>query len=424
MFKIIHKKIKNAINGCLLQSQSQHFSLQLFDSISKVNKGDWQQIISNDVFWSVAYHEALEKGCNPSVSFRYVIIYKEKNPVGVFYFQLIDLKNRSVNQLLNHDYFAEILAKMNGRSNDFVFGGKDKSESYLCICGNLFVSGNFGICINDNQLFASLKTSFSTSMDLLEDSIAADASIFATAIKDYKINDELISVFDQMNFTEFEIDPDMVLTIDPNWNSYEDYLNTFASKYRVRANNAAAKSTAIISESWGVTEIKKHSVEIEALFEAVLAKAPVRLASNTTSYFENLKSQLGENFIFKAFLLNDELIAFSTAVVCSEGMHAHHIGFNYDLNKKYALYQNLLYDFVKEAILLKKRFLNFGRDAMEIKSTIGAEPVRLKLFVRFSNSITQLILDSFLKLAKPKTWTQRRPFRSVDLEPINEKSLG
>lgn len=418
MFKIIHQRIKNAIAGCLLKFKSQQFSVQLFDSITKVDKADWQQLVADDVFWGIPYHKALESGCNSSVSFRYALIYKDKLPLGLFYFQLIDLKNKSVNDLINHEYFPELFAKMNGRSDDFVFGNKDKGESYLCICGNLFVSGNFGVKINDDELRLSFKHTFSAAMDLVEDSLADGDTIFATALKDYKLTDSLINLFDQMSFVDFEIDPDMVLKIDSNWKTYDDYLATFSSKYRVRANSAAAKADALVIEDWDEKKINQYYNQIEILFEAVLEKAPVRLANNTVPYFENLKRQLGVNFIFKAFLLDDKLVAFSTAIICDEGMHAHHIGFDYDLNKKYALYQNILYHFVQDAIVLKKPFVNFGRDAMEIKSTLGAAPVRLKLFVRFANSITQLILDSFFKLAKPKAWTQRKPFR-ID---ANEKS--
>ena len=416
MFKTIHQKIKNAISCCLLKSANQQISLQLFDSISRVNKTDWHQIAGTDVFWSIPYHEALENGCTTSVLFRYVIIYKNDLPVSLFYFQLIDLKGKSVSDLLNQEYFPELFAKMNGRSNDFVFGNKDKGESYLCICGNLFVSGDFGIKIIDDEVLAALKPTFAAAMDLVEDSLADGATIFATALKDYKMDHTLIKAFEQMSFVDFEIDPDMVLQIDSKWNTYDDYLATFSSKYRVRANSASAKIDGLITEDWDAKKINKHQEQIDKLFQAVLEKAPVRLAGNTSAYFGNLKNQLAQNFIFKAFLLNDKLVAFSTAIIYNEGMHAHHIGFNYDLNKKYALYQNLLYHFIQDAILLKKQFINFGRDAMEIKSTVGAEPMRLKLFVRFSNSITQLILDSFLKLAKPKLWTQRKPFRLAENE--------
>lgn len=421
MFKIIHQKIKNAKAGCLLKFKSEQFSVQLFDSITKVNKDDWQRLVADDVFWGIPYHKTLESGCNSSVSFRYALIYKDKLPIGLFYFQLIDLKNKTVSDLLNPEYFPDLFAKMNGRSDDFVFGSKDKGECYLCICGNLFVSGNFGVKINDDELRLTFKQTFSAAMNLVEDSLADGSSIFATALKDYEIIDDLINAFGQMSFVDFEIDPDMVLKIDSNWKTYDDYLATFSSKYRVRANSAATKASALVIEEWDARKINIHLEQIENLFEAVLEKAPVRLANNTVTYFENLKKQLGVNFIFKAFLLNDKLVAFSTAIVCNEGIHAHHIGFDYEVNKKYALYQNLLYHFVQDAIVLKKQFVNFGRDAMEIKSTLGAAPVRLKLFVRFANSITQLILDSFLKLAKPKGWVQRKPFK---IDHVEFKTFG
>lgn len=386
--------------------------MEMFCSINEVDIADWERVTTDDVMWSAAYHRALEQGCSSNVSFRYILIYDDKEPVAACYFQLVDLKNQTFKNIFNQNYFENIFQKLNGLGNDYVFGNSDQNKSVVCICGNLFVSGNYGISTVDADIIKSTKKTFTALTKLIEDSLVPETKLFATVLKDFDQQETArFSQFEDAGFVDFEIDPDMILHLKPEWKSYADYLEAFSSKYRVRANNAETKAETLVIRNFNVAEIIQHTNEIEQLFHEVLQNAPVRIACNTAAYFENLKIQLQERFVFKAFILDGKLVAFSTAVITNGCIHAHHIGLNYKLNKEYALYQNILYHYVRHGIALNKSHINFGRDAMEIKSTIGAVPLHLKLFVKFSGSITQLLSESFLKLSKPKPWIQRRPFK-------------
>lgn len=412
MLTQLHAKLKNAIAECLLQFKSRQFNIVMFNTISNVNHTDWHKATNGNLFWSVAYHSALEQGCSKNVSFRYFLIYDNGVPVAAYYFQLIDLKNQTLKNILNPAYFENIYQKLNGLSTTYVFGESDKNKSVLSICGNLFVSGNYGISTTDADVIKSSKKTLAAITKLIEESLPPDSNLFATALKDFELDqNDWFNAFNQSGFADFEIDPDMVLKLNSNWKRYADYLQAFSAKYRLRANNAESKSEQLVVRNFNVDEIKSQASPIEFLFNEVLQNSPVRIAGNTAKYFEKLKKELQEHFIFKAFIHDNKLVAFSTAIVNDNCMHAHHIGFDYSLNKNFALYQNILYHYVKDGIELKKSYINFGRDAMEIKSTVGATPLPLKLYVKFSSSLTHLLFESFLKLAKTKEWTQRRPFK-------------
>ncbi|MFT5053265.1 MAG: hypothetical protein ACI9FU_000093 [Granulosicoccus sp.] len=55
--------------------------------------------------------------------------------------------------------------------------------------------------------------------------------------------------------------------------------------------------------------------------------------------------------------------------------------------------------------------VDLARTAMEIKSTVGAEPEMHMLMVKSTNSITNSILRPFIKNIKQVDWIQRRPFK-------------
>jgi hypothetical protein len=59
--------------------------------------------------------------------------------------------------------------------------------------------------------------------------------------------------------------------------------------------------------------------------------------------------------------------------------YAGFVGLDYDYNRDCALYQNILYRILDDAIKEGASSVDLARTAMEIKSTMGAEPVSYRL---------------------------------------------
>jgi hypothetical protein len=72
-----------------------------------------------------------------------------------------------------------------------------------------------------------------------------------------------------------------------------------------------------------------------------------------------------------------------------------------------------LYDYVEIAIQKKIKTLNFGRTASEIKSSVGATPQDLTMYLRHKKSITNRILKLFLQRVQPTPFQQKIPFKSL-----------
>jgi hypothetical protein len=94
-------------------------------------------------------------------------------------------------------------------------------------------------------------------------------------------------------------------------------------------------------------------------------------------------------------------------------LDAHFVGIDYLLNKEYAIYQRMLYDYIKIAIKKRIKVLNFGRTASEIKSSIGAVPQDLTMYIRHKKSIKNRILRLFLQKIEPTPFHQKFPFKKV-----------
>ena len=92
-------------------------------------------------------------------------------------------------------------------------------------------------------------------------------------------------------------------------------------------------------------------------------------------------------------------------------MDAHFVGINYELNKEHAIYQRMLYDYIEIGIEKKLNRINFGRTASEIKSSVGAVPQDLTMYIRHKKSITNKILKLFLQRIQPTPFQQKFPFK-------------
>ena len=101
-----------------------------------------------------------------------------------------------------------------------------------------------------------------------------------------------------------------------------------------------------------------------------------------------------------------------SGVINNDSLDAHFVGIDYNLNREFAIYQRMLYDYIKVAIDNNLKTLNFGRTASEIKSSVGAEPQDLTIYLRHKKSITNKIIKLFLRRVEPTPFRQNLPFKN------------
>jgi hypothetical protein len=62
------------------------------------------------------------------------------------------------------------------------------------------------------------------------------------------------------------------------------------------------------------------------------------------------------------------------------------------------------YDHQREMVCL-------SRTAQEIKSTLGAQPIKVYNYLKVNNSVVNKIVPLFLEKLKPEVWQERNPFK-------------
>ena len=173
------------------------------------------------------------------------------------------------------------------------------------------------------------------------------------------------------------------------------------------------RSAMLKIEDITLDNIEELLPEMTALYKKVSSKADFNLGDFNLETYIHLKEKLKDNYLLKAYFLNGKVVGFMSGIINQNSLDAHFVGIDYLLNKEYAIYQRMLYDYIKIAIKKRIKVLNFGRTASEIKSSIGAVPQDLTMYIRHKKSIKNRILRLFLQKIEPTPFHQKFPFKKV-----------
>ena len=244
----------------------------------------------------------------------------------------------------------------------------------------------------------------------------ANKTIRMIVLKDYFKNDPINdhkNIFDSDKLHQVFVQPNMILSIRPEWLTIEDYLGSLNKKYRDRYKRARKKLNSIIAVELSLEEIKATTSELYQLYMNVSNNAKFNTFLLPENHFYTLKLQLKENFKVYGYYLKDDLVGFYTLILNNDALETYFLGYDKEHQYPNQLYLNMLYDMLKFGIENKFSSVVYARTAMEIKSSIGAEAKPMLVYLKHTNSFLNAILKQIFKLMNPsQDWEERHPFKS------------
>lgn len=379
--------------------------LSFFDSANLINEAHWNKVVEGkNIYLSLPYLKAIEDALKNEMGFRYILFYNENSePVSVAAIQLVNFVDKN-------SKYNELLCKVGDTIKNKLI---DLLDIKVMVCGNVFACGENGFIHTDAISPKLAYDNLSKALYKLRLSEKADRPISIVLLKEYW--PENFGESDEIKnhqFRDFKIDVNMLLDIHPSWESLDDYLQSMTTKFRTKAKSCFKRSKALDVKDFSSEDILEYSARIEELYEDVVEHADFKFGELNAKAFQNLKENLKAQFQFKGYLLNGKLVGFSTAFISNSVVDAGYVGIDYDLNHEYSIYQLMLYDYVKTAIEQKATELRLGRTAEEIKSTLGAKPVDMKLYLRHRNSVSNKLLKPIIDSISPSEYTIRKPFKA------------
>jgi hypothetical protein len=216
---------------------------------------------------------------------------------------------------------------------------------------------------------------------------------------------------ERFGYHRFEVDPNMVLALDPKWRDAAGYLGAMSAKYRRRAKDARKQGRRLVLRGLAAAEVARRRDELYARYLAVHERAFFRIADPGADYVPEVAAALGDDAVVRGVFLDDALVGFSFGIHGGDDYDAHMVGMDYAHNTEHGVYQNLLYDFVDEGIARGRRRVVMGRTALEMKSALGAAARPMACWMRHGNPLGNRLIGPLVARLEPSEWTPRNPWK-------------
>ena len=382
--------------------------ISVFNKVSEIPTIIWKELdCSANLYFSSKYLEAIEKH-NSHFSFFYIVLKnKDEKAIAFANIQIINFHLETIEKDTSN-----LFKKITSIGRRLTIIPKEKPLTIIN-CGNSFVSGEHGVFIKKGENKRLILRKISKGILHHTEKNNQENPIDIFMMKDFMaeslpITNELIS----LGYYSFNIEPNMILKMNPTWKNFDDYLAVLKTKFRVKAKKAMQLSNDLVTKEISVLNFDEHLIKMTELYKKVASKADFNLGEFKLETYKSFKTKLGDSYILKSYWIDNKMVGFMSGMINISHLDAHFVGIDYELNKQYAIYQRMLYDYIKIAIDNKVEILNFGRTASEIKSSVGAVPQHLTVYIRHKKSIRNKFLKLFLLKIQPTDFKQKFPFKT------------
>ena len=375
---------------------------KIYSAIAQL-PNSWDAVAHDNVFLQTHYLKVLEESAPTNMQCFYIGIFETNELIGVALAQYLNL-----NKL---ESFGERDKCFKTHARNFVF---KNFAGHTLFLGNNMITGQNGYVFNkeiDSKTIGKILKQCADEITLYfkKQNIKIHLVSFKDFYQDFAaaLRD---SAFSEMY--EFNTQPNMIFELRSEWKNNDDYVAAFSKKYRDQYKRAHKKFDGIETRELFLDEIISQENRIYELYQHVAKNAPFNTFFLAKNHFSSFKKQCGDRFILMGYFLNNQLVGFHTLLLNGTTLETYFLGYDEQVQKEKMLYLNMLYNMTKFGIENQFTQIIFGRTALEIKSSVGAEPVIMSGFIYHNNKLIDNYFDKiFPRLEPDLVWQQRHPFK-------------
>ena len=387
-----------------VENSSPHITVKCRRSITEIDEKLWDSLLSgSNVFHSHTFLKCIEDARVENSKFWYLLFFVGEKPVGsavlsLFAVSLDLLSGKLIAQL------CKFIRKF--------FPGFMKIK--ILFCGTPVSAGknNLVICTE------SLKNKI---IDLLVNqmkTIAKENKVIMLCLKEICAQEcEWLNPDADYNFIRARSIPFVKLYLRKEWNTFSDYLKAMRYNYRRQIKHSLRKlSIKEIDSQFSPSNPGKDIPQLivkrpgkndasafHKLYLEVMEKAENKLEILNLEFFENVFFNI-KDICYLVSLVDKEKELGSALV-----MHLNHtmvfflIGLDYDQNRKYDTYFNLIYRIISLAIEKKCSMLELGQTSYYFKQRCGGSCEEMFFYIKSLNKPLHFLLSFFQPLLFPRT---------------------
>lgn len=402
----------------LQQSHKRHkkrhrptgFGYALTDDISMVRPDHWDAVVAHgSVCLGRPYLETMARHGPPKVTYRQALIYRGRRPVAAVSTQLIEI---AAGQVIDgaafdaEDTFADTTAKISKAA-------LERIRPRVMICGDLLTWGPCGVALVPDEEPGLLWSAVAEALYRIRRADRLHGQVDYILVKDFPAGERHSEALRTYSYRPLATEPDMVLELPAQWQSYDDYLKHLKTKYRKAARRLARQVDKAGCVVAALSDLEPHADRLYQLYQQVEQRASVRLASMTPTFLPALSRALGpEQFRCSVIRRGQEILGFATTLRDRRRAVGYYLGLDYATNAEIPLYLRLLQAVVADAIALGGEVLSLGRTALEPKARLGAKPVPQQIWVRHRMPVINVVVRELLQVVPHDEAPERSPFKA------------
>jgi hypothetical protein len=376
------------------------YALTLADDIDALHPGLWDSLAGQTVFLSRDYLRALQAHAPANVQNRYVLATEQGRAVAILLVQRVAVSGDRLRKPGRRGLLDKPLAGL---------------EEHLIVCGNLLVWGPRAVAFAEGVDEALLWHAVGEAMYRLRRADKLDSPSDLALVKDFVGGRPVISdTLRLLGYRSVDTEPDMVLSLRPEWASFEDYLASLTSSYRSAARKLLKDCAAagVTLRSVSADELQQRQQELHALYEQVHLAQGLRLATLSPGYLPALAQALGPRFACRVAERDGRWLGFVTSVDDGATTLGYYVGYDRAANAEAPLYLTLLQSTVQDAIAFGAQRLSLGRTALEPKAKMGCKPEPLACAMRHRVSALNWLVGAMTRTADHDEAPERSPFKT------------
>jgi len=361
--------------------------VKIYDSITEIGKKEWDSIVGkNHLICTYKYLEAIEKSQINDCRYYYPVIYDRDEIIAHACIYFISTKL---------DTFAR------GITKKIINLIRRKWKGFLILnsleCGTPVALGSTISFKNGVDKVAVIEQICQEIEDL-----AKKFRIKVVLFRDFY--DEELSLYDhliKLGYKRVHNLPNT--TIEIRWNNFDEYLNSMRSNYKKKIKKRMEKCYRGNITVEIFKNFSNYADELEKLWMNVYGHAKEYKRERLSAiFFRNIDKCLGDCSAVILAKKDNIPIGFTLLLFDDETLIPMYSGLDYNCNKEYYIYFNLLYKIVEVGIKEGMKDIDMGITTLIPKKDIGANVAPLYVYMKHFNPLLNGVIPKVFDLMTPQ----------------------
>jgi len=400
-------KLKSVALDHALRHKPSGFQFTIAEGIDQLRADHWDALVDGQgVCLGRPFLGVLEQAGPANLASHYAIVYREGAPVAAVACQSVALDGSMLPS-----------RTAGGRRVALRDRGLARLTQRVLVCGNLLGWGPQGVAFANGQATAERWCGVAEALYRIRRGNVLFGQTDLVLVKDLGAAEaHADGPLRRFSYRAIETEPNMILTLRPEWRTFDDYLAALRSDYRSNIRKLVREVTAagLTPRRLDTAGVHRHAEDLHRLYLEVHERQKLRLVTLAPRFLPALAAEFGGD-LRTVVLERAEggLAGFVTMLKDRDGAIGYYIGFDKATAARgVPLYLRLLYALVEEAVDARATWLSLGRTALEPKASLGAVGHPLRCYVRHRLPALNAFVRALVYAApEPDQSPERKPFK-------------